>query len=90
MTTTPPAPRQPGAREPVPPDARSITEHLDNGAVVTYFDPSPSTDDPFQRAVAMGAEIVDPRTNLRWIPLLRDDLTIDLVAWTLVVDIAPG
>ncbi|MDX3660109.1 hypothetical protein PV646_22655 [Streptomyces sp. ID05-26A] len=95
MTTTPSArsgepSRPPLARKPVPTGERSVTEHLDNGAVVTYFDPSPFAEGPFRRAVAIGAEIVDPRTNLRWIPLLRGDLTIDLVAWALVVDIAPG
>lgn len=90
MTSTPPAPQQPEARKPVPPGERTVTEHLDNGAVVTYFDPSPFTEGPFHRAVAIGAEIVDPRTNLRWIPVLRNDLTIDLVVWTLVVDISPG
>ncbi|MGW6441718.1 hypothetical protein [Lentzea sp. NPDC055074] len=95
MTTTPPVPlgepsRPPDARKPVTASERSVTEHLDNGAVVTYFDPSPFAEGPFRRAVAIGAEIVDPRTRLRWIPVLRNDLTIDLVSWTLVVDIAPG
>ncbi|MFD5826274.1 hypothetical protein [Lentzea sp. NPDC060358] len=43
----------------------------------------------FRRAIAIGPEIVDPRTHLRWIPLIRNDLRIELVAWALVVDIAP-
>ncbi|WP_191298692.1 hypothetical protein [Lentzea cavernae] len=68
---------------------RSVTEHLERGAVITFFDPSPFADGVFRRAVAVGAEIADPRTNLRWIPVIRSDLRVDLVAWSLVVDIAP-
>ncbi|MFD4639009.1 hypothetical protein ACFWN2_16955 [Lentzea sp. NPDC058436] len=72
-----------------PADRRSITEDLEMGAVVTYFDPSPFAEGLFRRAVAIGTEIVDPRTNLRWIPLIRNDLTVDMVLLALVVDIAP-
>jgi hypothetical protein len=87
MATTPSAPRGEPSR---PPEVgRTVTEHLENGAVVTYFDPSPSAEPPFRRAVAVGPEIVDPGTNLRWIPLIRNDLTLDMVMWPLVVDIAP-
>ncbi|MGI5499847.1 hypothetical protein [Lentzea sp. CA-135723] len=68
---------------------RTVTELLRDGAVVTYFDDSPTAEDVFRRAVAMGPEIVDPGTNLRWIPLIRTDSRIDLVPWATVVDIAP-
>ncbi|GLY47848.1 hypothetical protein [Lentzea sp. NBRC 102530] len=68
---------------------RTVTELLHNGAVVTYFDPSPFAEDVFRRAVAVGPEIVDPQTNLRWIPLVRTDARIELVVWAVVVDIAP-
>ncbi|MCX2955111.1 hypothetical protein [Lentzea sp. NEAU-D7] len=94
MATTPSASRgepswPPEGREPLPASGRTVTEHLENGAVVTYFDPSPSGGPPFRRAVAVGPEIVDPVTDLCWIPLMRTDLTLDMVMWPLVVDIAP-
>ncbi|SMC81866.1 hypothetical protein SAMN05660733_01853 [Lentzea albidocapillata] len=94
MATTPSAPRgepprPPDNRKPVSERGSTVTEHLENGAVVTYFDPSPSAEPPFRRAVAVGPEMVDPGTNLRWIPVIRSDLTLDMVMWPLVVDIAP-
>ncbi|RDI32182.1 hypothetical protein [Lentzea flaviverrucosa] len=95
MATTPSAsrgepPRPPEERKPVPESGSTVTEHLENGAVVTYFDPSPSAEAPFRRAVAIGPEIVDPCTNLRWIPLIGNDWSLDMVMWPLVVDIAPS
>jgi hypothetical protein len=90
MATPASAPRGlPEKRTSSPASERSVTEHLVNGAVVTYFDPSPFAEASFRRAVAIGPEIVDPRTGTRWIPLIRKDLTVDMVMWPLVVDIAP-
>ncbi|HEX7306456.1 hypothetical protein [Lentzea sp.] len=83
MTTSQSTPRGDPRRSPSP------TEHLAAGAVVTCFDPSPSTDRPFRRGVAVGPEIADPRTRRLWIPLIWPDLAVDLVDLALVVDIAP-
>ncbi|SER49230.1 hypothetical protein [Lentzea albida] len=66
-----------------------MTGHLERGAVVTYFAPSPFAEVAFRRAVAIGPEIADPRTNTLWIPLIRRDLSVDMVMANLVVDIAP-
>ena len=56
---------------------------------MSWWHSSPFAEVSFRRAVALGPGIADPRTNVLWITLIRNDLTVDMVMWNLVVDIAP-
>jgi hypothetical protein len=66
------------------------TPRLAVGAVIVYFDPEPSSEDSFRRVVATGPEIIDPRTNDWWAPVMRRDRTVDLLPSTLIVRVAAG
>ncbi|MFC0438307.1 hypothetical protein [Kutzneria buriramensis] len=57
------------------------------GDVLVYFDPSPDGPASFQRGVATGPEIIDPRTGDWWAPVLRPDRTVDLLPGALVVGV---
>jgi len=70
-------------------DAASLidTPVLRAGTVVVYFDPEPAGDSSFGRAMAVGPEVIDPRTHDWWAPIRRADGTLDLLPSILVVAI---
>lgn len=73
-----------------PEGERSAAPPLDTpllraGMVVVHFDPEPHGLSSFCRSVALGPEIVDPRTLVRWAPVMRADRTRDLVPAALIV-----
>ena len=70
--------------------AMTETTRLISGAVVTYFDPRPSSANSFGRAAATGPEVIDPRTNEWWAPVMLPDQTVDLLPSMLIVGIVPG
>jgi hypothetical protein len=62
----------------------------ERGAIVTYLDPQVRQAAPWQRGVACGTAICDPRTNEMWIPVLRPDRSSTLVDPALVAEVAPA
>jgi hypothetical protein len=57
------------------------------GDVLVYFDPEPHGPASFQRGVATGPEIIDPRTDDWWAPVQRPDRSLDLMPAALIVGI---
>ncbi len=62
---------------------------LIDGAAVIYFNPEPVGEASFRRVVATGPEIVDPRTNDWWAPVMLPDRSVDLLPSMLIVAVFP-
>lgn len=80
------------ARRPLPRPVEAPTDvdgtRLTAGDVLVYFDPSPDGQASFQRAVIIGPEIIDPRTDDWWAPVRRADRSVELLPSALIVGIA--
>ena len=57
------------------------------GCVVVYVDESTAA---FRRALAIGAVLTDPGTELSWVPLARPDGTVTAVRFDAVVEVSPA
>ncbi len=64
--------------------------HAGSGSIITYLDASGSERGWFCQAVVTGIGVVDPQTNVYWLPIVRPDGELTLLDPALIVTTEPG
>ncbi len=64
--------------------------HADRGSIVTFLDSEGSEHSWFCQAVVTGSGVIDPETDVDWVPIVRPDGELTLLDPALIVTTEPA